>query len=412
MTSSPLFVDSLDEHKQPQRQRQQQQQQQRNELMDPFDLCPEGRLPKPKSLSPSSISEFKSCPQSYLFRYLLGIRQPPNEALARGTFCHAALDLLFDLQPDERTASNLHNLFRSAWSKERLSDEYRGLFEIDPNDDGGGDGRASDEDDRGTTKRGGRNVEAEIAWGKSSLTLLDNYLECEDPTLIRSPNPLAREIWVSNRFAVSNDENEEERNNDDGDDDDTFLVRGIVDRIDLVRGPALRIVDYKTGKCPDFKYSPATNARIANETFFQLKIYALLLREMMKGQELREQREAEDDENDDEVKTIEEARAGKLPINLRFGAPVRHLRFVYLTSADEGRPAKFLNLDLGETDDERNAELDRVRRDLSELWTDINRLVRTNNPRAFRHCDRTFCSCHKVRPWFVPGTVWERDKPV
>ena len=332
-----------------------------------------GRIPKPKALSPSAIMEFKACPQSYLFQYLFGIRQGTNEALAKGTFCHSALEKVFDLEPPDRTLDNLHNLFRKSWAEERLSSDYKPLF------DGTGE----------------RDIDAEIAWGKSALALLDNYYVLEDPRKVPVPNPLAREIWVSNYLLADNG--------------DTFLVRGIVDRVDLVNGPFLRIVDYKTGKCPDFKYIPETNERIANESFFQLKIYALLLREMMKKQDdidMEEDKHADANGNSSGKKK----RSSGLPQNLRNGIPVRNLRLLYLTSKDNG-PAKYLDMDLGPTEEERNEELDSIHAELAKVWSDISELVQSNDPLAFEHCDRTFCWCHKVRQRFMPETVWQRGRP-
>ena len=39
----------------------------------------------------------------------------------------------------------------------------------------------------------------------------------------------------------------------------------------------LRVVDYKTGKLPNLVYSPATNAMIMDNTFFQLKVCWLVV---------------------------------------------------------------------------------------------------------------------------------------
>ena len=340
----------------------------------------DGQIPMPKALSPSAIIEFQKCPQSYLFQYLFGLRQGTNEALARGTFCHTALENIFDLTPEERTLENLQNLFRKAWSEERLSDNYRGLFE------------ASNNQEATTT----RDLGAEIIWGKSALTLLDNYYQLEDPRSVPAPNPLVREIWVSSELL--------------SDRGDAFLVRGIVDRVDLMNGPYLRIVDYKTGKCPDFKYSPATNERIAHESFFQLKIYALLLREMMKKQQVDEEGNGGVNGGGEERSDSQRRKSNGLPLNLRAGIHVRNLRLLYLTSKDEG-PAKYLDCDLGATEEARNAELDRIQADIGRVWSSIQSLVQTNDPRAFVHCDRAFCWCHKVRPKFIPQTVWQRERP-
>ena len=49
-------------------------------------------------------------------------------------------------------------------------------------------------------------------------------------------------------------------------------VTGICDRIDEGKDGELMIVDYKTGKAPNLKYSDAVNQRIMNDKFFQLKV--------------------------------------------------------------------------------------------------------------------------------------------
>lgn len=315
---------------------------------DDLMIPPPDTIPPPKSLSPSSIMEFQKCPQSFLFQYLWGMRQPTTPILAKGTMCHAALEQVFDLEPPDRTLTNLQNLYRSEWSKQKQTkDEYKDLFEGD--------------------------VTQEREWGLSGLELLENYMQLENPALVERPNPIQREIWVRSDLQVATD--------DDETTDDTFLVRGIVDRLDMVqmsnKQVFLRIVDYKSGKAPHFKYSPAMNAKIAEEAFFQLKIYALLLRESHRR------------------KTSSTTK----------GLDVRILRLLHLTS-DAGH-GQYLDYDLGETREERNAILDDVHRALAQTWTDILALVATQDATQFVGCDRSFCYCHKCRPRFVPGSVWE-----
>uniref|UniRef100_A0A7S2EMZ8 PD-(D/E)XK endonuclease-like domain-containing protein n=2 Tax=Ditylum brightwellii TaxID=49249 RepID=A0A7S2EMZ8_9STRA len=362
-------------------------------LYNPADLF-DGKIPYPKALSPSAANEFKACPQSYLFQYLYGIREKPNAALAKGSLCHKALEHVFDLHPSQRTLENLQNLFRKEWKVERVS-TYAHLFEI--------------EEEEGEEEKKW-DAQAEREWGKSSLHLLKNYMEIEDPRNIPKPNPLEREMWVSSKLTVnpkdgvtgyaSHDNYLKDKEEDDtlSDLSPTFLVRGIVDRIDMIRMPndddddddttenniVLRIVDYKTGKAPNFKYSPSMNEKIAHDNFWQLKIYALLVREMV--------------------------ASGKGPKNLLIdGLHLRMLRLLYLTSDDD--VGVYLDMDLGKTVEERDGVLQEVHADLSGIWKDICELVRKQDARAFVHCDRPFCSCHRVRPNFVRGTVWERESP-
>jgi RecB family exonuclease len=338
------------------------------------------RIPYPKALSPSSIKEFQACPQSFLFQYVLGLRQPANHALAKGSMCHAALERVFDLDPPDRSLTVLQNLFRTAWAEHRLQDLYRPLFE---------DTEAED--------CAQRDLAREAAWGREGLALLENYWKAENAATIQRPNPVQREVWVRAKLslnaylgvtattpphlngggevvtaAVNGDENADNEQ-------PSFLVRGIVDRLDMVQDAVdksavtLRLIDYKTGKAPDLKYSPAMNQKIQNEAFEQLLIYSLLLRESGSSKEI--------------------------PM------PLRYLRLFYLTSVEE--EAVYWDMDLGATQQERDLLLHSVHQTLSKVWTDICNMIDQQNFKAFAGCDRSFCYCHKCRSRFVPGTVWE-----
>jgi len=243
-----------------------QQQQQQDDLIRPDDL---GSIPYPKALSPSAIMEFKKCPQSFLFQYLYGLKQPTSEALAKGSMCHSALEKVFDLDPEDRTLQVLQDLFRSEWSQNRRSDTYRILFEKTAGED--------DTADETSSSSLEWDLQAERQWGQAGLKLLENYFQLEDPRKIVRPNPMKREIWLNSHLSIdpalgatarSNNTDdsdpqkhvfnatEENLKDDDDDDDDipTFHVRGIVDRLDMIRTRdsssqvSLRIVDYKTGE--------------------------------------------------------------------------------------------------------------------------------------------------------------------
>lgn len=327
------------------------------ELLNPSDMN-DGIIPAPKSLSPSAVLEFKKCPQSYLFQYLWGLRQPTSLVLAKGSMCHAALEKVFDLPPEDRTLENLQNLFRVSWGKERKSDTYRILFE---------------------PTEGEWDTEGEKEWGKSGLKLLENYYQLEDPTQIIRPNPIRREIWVRSDLSVDPAIGFTASGTPTPPEVPKFHVRGIVDRLDMYKTPedghpALRIVDYKSGKAPNLKYSAAMNEKIVTEAFYQLKIYALLLREKNADQELE-------------------------------GIELRMLRLLFLTS--ESGPGQYLDLDLGATREERDALLNEIHVDLADVWTKINALVATQDPKAFSGCDRPFCYCHQCRTRFMPKSLWE-----
>ncbi|KAG7342387.1 RecB family exonuclease-like protein [Nitzschia inconspicua] len=346
-------------------------------MMHPSDF---GEIPFPTHLSPSSAMEFRECPQSFLFQYLYNLKQPTSPVLAKGSMCHKALEHIFDLEPTDRTLENLHNMLRVHWGEQRLKDEYKVLFEDD---------------------NGMRDLQAEREWGQSALQLLENYYRSEDPRTVVRPNPYKREVWVNANLTVDPSlgvSSATEKSLHDAANvtsaPETFKVRGIVDRIDMVKWSsqqvALRIVDYKTGKAPTLKYSASMNQQIFEKNFWQLKVYALLLREMAV------------------------AKSKTKPSNSGSGndgssMELRYLKLHYLTS-EKGR-AKVWEMDLGETQQIRDETLQEVHQDLAKIWTDIRSLVATQDPKSFTHCDRSFCYCHKCREKFVPGTLYERMKP-
>lgn len=395
------------------------------DLIDPMKLV-NFTIPFPKSLSPTSAKEFLVCPQSYFFQYILGIKQPPNEALVKGTMCHAALQKIFDVPPPERTVDALKNLLRSCWKEKRNEPYYQELFVtfdnnearkkpimILPNEHQGASvpatATSTDLVNGGTIERV-RDLEAERKWGTEALELLENYYEMEDPRNILYPNPYRREMWITANLSVDHSQGVTFRGNVDnntssnivvdnntnstitpegietGDNNVTtigqghsFLVRGIIDRLDCVRlkdgQTVLRLIDYKTGKSPNFKYSKAMNVKIAEENFWQLKVYALLLRE-----------------------TMDVTNSG-----------VRFLRLMFLTS--ENGKAQYIDMDLGRTPEQRDEVLATIHSDLSSVWTQICKLVQLQDAKAFTHCNRPYCFCHQVRPYLKPETVWDAEKP-
>ena len=125
-----------------------------------------------KNLSPSRASQFKTCPKQFKFANVDKIKEPTTEVQAKGTTVHQALEDLYNLPKEERTAENLYNLFRNAWTKVRNNDEHANLF---------------------------KTVEEEKEWGVDALKLLSNYLTLENPKEIE---PLEKERWVRGSLEI------------------------------------------------------------------------------------------------------------------------------------------------------------------------------------------------------------------
>jgi putative RecB family exonuclease len=181
-------------------------------------------MPMPRSLSPSSMSTFTSCPLSFRFSYIERLPEPPSAPASKGTLVHLALQHLMWRPPTDRTIENgLLDLERAAaelaadpeFSELGLSDEEWAKF----------------------------NADAEV--------FLRNYFTMEDPTKV---TVLGVELRVSAETA------------------DGVLIRGIIDRLDLDADGELVIVDYKTGREPSTSWEQQSMAGI--------HIYSLLCERM------------------------------------------------------------------------------------------------------------------------------------
>lgn len=252
-----------------------------NSLLDPYDILK--RLSKkgddtqisfPTYLSPTKLESFSKCPQAFFFLYILQLSPDPpmTPQLARGIICHKALEDLYDLRPEDRSLSNLENLFRREWNRLRGERRVNATINFANNVDETKTKHGNEYDTlfRELGEDGqieGYDMESEIEWGRSSIQLLRNYYSLEDP---RTLSPVEREMWVNARFSTST--------TTDSNNSIDFVVRGKIDRIDILLPTPnnklqLQIIDYKTGKKPWLKYSHKVNERIAKEQFWKMKVY-------------------------------------------------------------------------------------------------------------------------------------------
>lgn len=173
----------------------------------------------PVRLSPSRASDYKTCPQLFKFRVVDRVAEPADIHTARGTMIHAALEQLFLLEPHDRTPENAYSSMLETWENLKSQEEYAALG-LDP--------------------------EQEAAWLAQARSLLANYFKVEDPCEI-SPHEL--EWWIEHQTEHT-------------------LLRGIIDRVEIMPDGQWVLSDYKTGRSPSQNY--------ALGSFFGLKFYALL----------------------------------------------------------------------------------------------------------------------------------------
>ncbi|WP_409332481.1 RecB family exonuclease [Trujillonella humicola] len=183
--------------------------------------------PRRPSLSPSRAADFKTCPLLYRFRTIDRLPERKSLAAVRGTLVHAVLERLYDLPAAGRTPEAARELLAPAWEELSADPAVTELFEA------GADGAPAPSLDQ---------------WLASAGELVDAYFTLEDPTRIQ---PEGREQLVEVTLP------------------DGLLLRGFVDRLDVARNGALRVVDYKTGSMPREAFEA--------KALFQMKFYALVL---------------------------------------------------------------------------------------------------------------------------------------
>ena len=170
-------------------------------------------------LSPSSATDFKSCPQLFKFRAVDRLPEPVSGAGARGSLVHAVLERLFAEPPRMRTPGRAVDLLEALWAGVKDDAEFRP------------DGMAHPQ---------------EHAWLEESARLLRNYFKLEDPRML---NASRLEWWVEYELT-------------------DIHLRGVIDRLEERPDGTWVLTDYKTGRVPGESRELSA--------FFGLRFYALV----------------------------------------------------------------------------------------------------------------------------------------
>ena len=182
-------------------------------------------LSPPRTLTPSKVSAFTSCPLAFRFSQIERLPEPPSPPAVKGTLVHAALERLFWYHPaGARTPATAALEVERAWDALRDDEEVVGL---------GLDGAAA------------------AAFVEDARRLVANYFLLEDPNAARA---------VGVELGVETDL-------------DGLRLRGIIDRLDVMPDGRLIVVDYKTGRAPSERFERGSLGGV--------QTYALLCESML-----------------------------------------------------------------------------------------------------------------------------------
>jgi putative RecB family exonuclease len=182
-------------------------------------------LEPPRTLTPSKVSAFTSCPLAFRFSQIERRPEPPSPHAVKGTLVHRALEGLFWRHPPgARTPEAATAELERAWAELQSDPEFAELA-LGPED-------AS-------------------AFLGDARRLVSNYFLLEDPDAART---VAVELGVETRV-------------------DDLRLRGIIDRLDVDGDGNLVVVDYKTGRPPTERFERGSLGGV--------QTYALLCESML-----------------------------------------------------------------------------------------------------------------------------------
>lgn len=217
-----------------------------------------------ENLSPSRAKTYMQCPKRFHYESVLKLPTPETLATAKGKLVHYVLDYLFDLPKDKREMELAVGFVDIVW--DIITNQDVNLFDSDPAElplrKKFGMYREFNEE---TEKRIAEATKYRLLLEENSLheqSFIEEAKECikgyynmENPKLF---TPSDREIYVKAKI-------------------NGISLHGIIDRLDKTTTPEGEVrwfvSDYKTGRPPKEAYR--------NDAFFQLEVYALILKDVL-----------------------------------------------------------------------------------------------------------------------------------
>ena len=163
-------------------------------------------LTLPRTLTPSKVASFTSCPLAFRYTQIDRLPEPPSPHAVKGTLVHRALERLFwRHEAGGRSPAAAAHELAAAWAELQDDAEFVELAL---------DQAAADQ------------------FLADARVLIENYFRLEDPDTVRA-------VGIELGVEV----------NQDG-----LRLRGIIDRLDIGPDGELTVVDYKTGRAPSERY--------------------------------------------------------------------------------------------------------------------------------------------------------------